>query len=100
LASFPLAFPVAGSDKIERVRYDEKTQRLFINARQFFEGVPPEIWDFRVGGYRVLEKWLAERKGRRLEFDDQRQIARLVKLIGETLRLMAAIDEATQWLTG
>jgi hypothetical protein len=77
-----------------------KTQRLFINARQFFEGVPPEVWDFRVGGYRVLEKWLAERKGRRLEFDDQRQIARLVKLIGETLRLMAAIDEATQWLTG
>jgi hypothetical protein len=82
------------------VRYDEKTQRLFINARQFFEGVPPEVWDFRVGGYRVLEKWLAERKGRRLEFDDQRQIARLIKLIGETLRLMAAIDEATQWLTG
>jgi hypothetical protein len=100
LASFPLAFPVAGSDKIERVRYDEKTQRLFINARQFFEGVPPEVWDFRVGGYRVLEKWLAERKGRRLGFDDQRQIARLIKLIGETLRLMAAIDEATQWLTG
>jgi hypothetical protein len=100
LASFPLAFPVAGSDKIERVRYDEKTQRLFINARQFFEGVPPEIWDFRVGGYRVLEKWIAERKGRRLEFDDQRQIARLIKVIGETLRLMAAIDEATQWLTG
>jgi predicted helicase len=100
LASFPLAFPVAGSDKIERVRYDEETQRLFINARQFFEGVPPEVWDFRVGGYRVLEKWLAERKGQRLGFDDQRQIARLVKLIGETLRLMAAIDEATQWLTG
>jgi hypothetical protein len=82
------------------VRYDEETQRLFINARQFFEGVPPEIWDFRVGGYRVLEKWIAERKGRRLEFDDQRQIARLIKVIGETLRLMAAIDEATQWLTG
>jgi hypothetical protein len=35
-----------------------------------------------------------------LGFDDQRQIARLIKLIGETLRLMAAIDEATQWLTG
>jgi hypothetical protein len=82
------------------VRYDEETQRLFINARQFFEGVPPEVWDFRVGGYRVLEKWIAERKGRRLEFDDQRQIARLIKVIGETLRLMAAIDEATQWLTG
>jgi len=62
--------------------------------------VTVNLRDFRVGGYRVLEKWLAERKGRRLEFDDQRQIARLVKLIGETLRLMAAIDEATQWLTG
>ena len=100
LASFSLKFPVAGSDKIERVRYDEKTQRLFINARQFFEGVPPEVWDFRVGGYRVLEKWLAERKGRKMTFDDQRQVDRLVKAIGETMRLMTAIDEATQWLTG
>ena len=62
--------------------------------------VTVNLRDFQVGGYRVLEKWIAERKGRRLEFDDQRQIARLVKLIGETLRLMAAIDEATQWLTG
>jgi len=62
--------------------------------------VTVNLRDFRVGGYCVLEKWLAERKGRRLEFDDQRQIARLIKVIGETLRLMAAIDEATQWLTG
>ena len=98
LASFSLAFPVAGNDKIERVRYDEKTQRLFINAQQFFEGMPPEVWDFRVGGYRVLEKWLSERKGCTMTFNDQQQVSRLVKVIEETLGLMAKIDEATQWL--
>ena len=37
--------------------------RVWINAKQYFQGVPPEVWDFFVGGYQVCEKWLKDRKG-------------------------------------
>ena len=55
---------------MEKVSYDEKTQRVHINKTQYFEGVMPEVWDFYVGGYQVCEKWLKYRKGRTLTYDE------------------------------
>ena len=34
---------------------------------QYFEGVPPEVWNFHIGGYQVCEKWLKDRRGRTLD---------------------------------
>ena len=53
---------------------------------------PPEIWEFTVGGYQVLEKWLKDRKGRVLSNDDIQHWQRVVVDLGETRRLMAEID--------
>jgi hypothetical protein len=44
--------------------------RVYINKTQFFEGVPKDVWEFHIGGYQVCEKWLKDRKGRRLSSDD------------------------------
>ena len=46
-----LCFPVTGSQVVEGVRYDEAAGRVYINAEQFFEGVPPQAWGFQVGSY-------------------------------------------------
>ena len=85
-------FPVAGSQVVDKVHYDEKKRRVFINPDQYFEGVPPDAWAFQVGGYQVLHKWLKDRKGRQLSFDDLHQYQKVVKALTETIRLMAAID--------
>ena len=61
---------------------------------QYFEGVPPEIWEFHIGGYQVCEKWLKDRRGRALAYDDLEHYSRIVTAIRETIRLMAAIDAA------
>jgi len=37
---------------------------VYINKEQYFEGVPPEVWQFQVGGYQVCEKWLRDRRRR------------------------------------
>ncbi len=74
--------------------------RVYINgggrlARgQYFEGVDPDVWKFRIGGYQPLRKWLQDRKDRRLTFDDQRHYIRIAAALRETIRLMAAIDQA------
>ncbi len=86
------SFPARGSDQVEKVRYDRAKQRVYINRDQYFEGVPKEVWDFFVGGYQVCEKWLKDRKGRKLSFDDQQHYQRIVVAIKETIQLMREID--------
>ncbi|MGC9317480.1 MAG: type ISP restriction/modification enzyme, partial [Armatimonadota bacterium] len=62
-------------------------------SAQYFEGVPPEVWEFQVGGYQVLEKWLKDRKGRTLTQDDLTHYQRIVVALSGTIDLMEQIDE-------
>ena len=52
-----------------------------------------EIWDSHVGGYQVCEKWLKDRKGRILSYDDITHYQKIVVALKETIRLMAEIDQ-------
>lgn len=95
-------YPVAGDNKVEKVRYtapgeaDSDEGRMWINREQYFAGVPPEVWNFHVGGYQVCQKWLKDRKGRTLTYDDQLHYKNIVSALNETIRLMSAIDEAIE----
>jgi len=93
-------YPVPGGNSVDKVRYSEPTPatsaRVWINDRQYFEDVPPEVWGFHVGGYRVCEKWLKERKGRLLTYDDITHYQRVVAALAETTKLMREIDEVIE----
>ena len=86
-------YPIDGSHKVEKVAYDDKNQRVYINKAQYFEGVLPEVWDFHIGGYQVCHKWLKDRKGRTLSYDERVHYQKIVVALKETIRLMAEIDE-------
>jgi len=89
-------FPVKGSSEVEKVRYAEPAEGrpglVYINKAQYFEGVEREVWEFHIGGYQVLEKWLKDRKGRTLSYDDVSHYGRIVVALKETIRLMGEID--------
>ncbi len=68
------------------------TGRVRINKTQYFEGVPRAVWEFPIGGYQVCEKWLKDRKGRKLSADDIAHYQKVVALV-ETIRVMREIDE-------
>jgi hypothetical protein len=87
---------VAGGNQIEpqQPRYDDEHQRVYINSAQYFEGVPADVWAFHIGGYQVCEKWLKDRRGRTLSYDDLTHYQKVVVALAETLRLMAEIDRA------
>ena len=93
-------YPNAGANEVEQVRYTAPGEaggaegRVWINREQFFAGVAPEVWGFHVGGYQVASKWLKDRKGRRLTYEDVTHYQRVVAALGETLRLMSEIDDA------
>jgi hypothetical protein len=61
---------------------------------QYFEGIPPEVWNFHIGGYQVCEKWLKDRRARTLTYDDQMHYCKVVTALSDTIRLMAEIDAA------
>ena len=86
-------YDVSGSNAVEKVIYDEKEKRVYINKLQYFEGVPSDVWNFQIGGYQVCEKWLKDRKGRTLSYDDLTHYQRIVVALKMTIRLMAEIDD-------
>lgn len=94
-------FPVKGENIVENVRYEEpkhhgETGKVWINKEQYFECILPEVWEFRIGGYQVCHKWLKDRKGRVLSYDDIMHYQQTVSAIAETMRIMAEIDKTIQ----
>jgi type I restriction-modification system DNA methylase subunit len=65
--------------------------RVMINPDQYFEGVPAVAWDFHIGGYQPAQKWLKDRKGRALSFDDVVHYQKIIKILIETDRIMREI---------
>ena len=93
LNTFVTRYPVTGSNEVDKVTYDEKTQWVYINKEQYFMGVPPEVWEFHIGGYQVCQKWLKDRKGRTLTYDERMHYQKIVVALKETIRIMSEIDQ-------
>ena len=86
LALPPVAtFDIAGTNLVECVRYDESTQRVWINDTQYFGNVPRAVWDHYVGAYQPARLWLQKRIGRRLDYDDVRWYLRVCATIAAEL---------------
>ncbi len=81
-----------GKDRKSGLRYDAAAQRVCINATQHFAPVPESVWTYPVGGYQVCQKWLKDRRQRRLELDDIRAYCRIVTALGRTLEIQSRID--------
>jgi predicted helicase len=77
---------------VEKVGYHEQQRRVLIASERYFEGIEPEVWAMQIGGYQPLQKWLKDRKGRTLSFDDALHYMRMVVALRETRRLMGEID--------
>lgn len=77
-----------------RVAHNANERRVAINAHAYFEDVDSATWSFRVGGYTPAEKWLKDRDGRALSYDDQAHYRRLLIAQSETLLLLPDVDEA------
>ncbi len=107
-----IGFPIKGEDVISEVRWEKVeeasrplpsnkkgqdapstlTGRVWINDQQYFDNVPQEAWEFPIGGYLPAQRWLKDRKGRQLHFDELVDWPRIVNALHETGRLMREID--------
>ena len=83
---------VVARTKAQGFRYDAEEQRMYINKAQYFGPVSSDVYAYRIGGYQVCDKWLKDRKERRLDLDDIRTYCRVVTAIEHTIAIQEEID--------
>ena len=100
VGQFITRYPVAGDNRLEKgyPKYvppqNDRPGRIHINKSQYFEGISPDVWEFLIGGYQVLDKWLKDRQGRQLSHDDLAHYQQVVVALQKTIEWMEKIDNA------
>lgn len=78
------------NDMVEFIQYDEDKSIVQINPDKHFEGITPELWNYHIGGYQVLHKYLKDRKGNSLA--NPIHYCRMVTTLALTIDIQARID--------
>ncbi len=78
------------NDVIEEIIFRPEESRIYINSEKYFDNVTPQVWDYQVGGYRVLQKYLKDRKGRKM--DDFVHYSQIITALNYTIEIQQEID--------
>ncbi|MCH8326816.1 MAG: DNA methyltransferase, partial [Bacteroidetes bacterium] len=104
---FITTFPIIASDVVEKIKFEivgdeyirplqnekTKTGKVWINKEQYFGNIPETAWNFYIGGYQPAQKWLKDRKGRKLTNSDIEHYQKIIVSLTETDRIMKEIDK-------
>ncbi|WP_120716761.1 type ISP restriction/modification enzyme [Tsuneonella amylolytica] len=88
----PYPFEGEGDDTVAGGFPKFEGGRVQINRDQFFAGVPQVAWGFHIGGYQPAQKWLKDRRGRVLSYEDIGHYQKIVKILVKTDRIMREIE--------
>jgi hypothetical protein len=85
-------FEGKGDNLVQDVRNDEKRKLVWINAGRHFGPISKDVWEYQIGGYQVMAKWLKDRKGKRLLLEDIKHYCRIATAVKETIATQKKID--------
>ena len=74
---------------IEQVKY--KDGKLYINKNTAIIGINEEIYNYYIGGYQVIDKWLKSHKGEVLNYDNFTHIKKIAGIIEETIKIQRTL---------
>ena len=74
------------SNRVDKVRYDEDGERLYFNKEEYYAPISPEVFNFQIGGYRPLDKFLKSRKGRVLTAEELSTLEKAANAVAFTLK--------------
>ncbi|MHA1343953.1 MAG: type ISP restriction/modification enzyme [Promethearchaeota archaeon] len=93
------SYKVIGNNEVIKPEYKKSKLKnigkLFINKTQYFDNVPKNVYEFYIGGYQVLDKYLKDRKKRKLSLDEIDNVENIVNVLAFTIEQMKRIDELT-----
>jgi len=95
-------FPEPGTNEVAQryPKYVAEGKRVYINGQQFFANVPTSVWDFSIGGGFPARKWLSDRRGRALSFDELSTYALVLTAIEHTIGIVDEIEALVERYRG
>jgi len=81
------------NNKVEKIVYNETENRIYINSNKYFEGILPEVWNYQIGGYQVLKRYLNDRKKAGKDIGDGKYYNKIITAISKTIDLQKQIDK-------
>ena len=91
---FITSYPVGGDNEVVKPEY--KDNKVYINKTQYFDNVPEIAWNFYIGGYQPAQKWLKDRRGRILSYEEILHYQKIVVALTKTHEIMQAIDDVVE----
>lgn len=88
------SYGVSGDNEVIKPEY--KDNKVYINRTQYFDNVPEVAWNFYIGGYQPAQKWLKDRRGRILSYDEILHYQKIIKALVLTNDIMQQIDEIVE----
>lgn len=85
-----VGYPIMGSNVVEKVEY--KNNRVYINETQYFDNIQECVYNYYIGGYQPAQKWLKDRKSRKLAFEDIRHYQEIIYILVNTLKIIENFD--------
>ncbi len=86
-----IGYPIVGSNLVEKVEF--KDLRVYINETQYFDNIQESMFNYYIGGYQPAQKWLKDRKGRKLSFEDIRHYQEIIYSLSETSKIISQFYE-------
>lgn len=85
-----VGYPISGSDVVDKVEY--KNNRVYINETQYFDNIQECVFNYYIGGYQPAQKWLKDRIGQMLAFEDLRHYRKIIYVLVNTLKIIEEFD--------
>ena len=78
-----------GNNIVSEVRFSDN--KIWINKDQYFDKCSLDIWNFYIGGYQPTQKWLKDRKGRELRFEDVIHYQKIIEVLNKTDQIIKSM---------
>ena len=74
----------------------ERTFDVYLNSLAYWKNIPARVWEYTIGGYQVIKKWLSYREreilGRALKMDEARAVTDTARRVAAILLMEPALD--------
>jgi predicted helicase len=81
-----------GDRCIDKPEYDSEKKLVKVNPKQYFSPLSDKIWEYQIGGYQVMDKWLKDRKGKRLDLNGIKHYCKMATALKATVATQKKID--------
>ncbi len=78
------------NEKIVKAIYNENEKDLFVNESLYFKNVDKEVWEYKIGGYQVLDKYLKSHKNENIDYE---HFENVIKILTHSIEIEAEISE-------